>query len=95
MVALEELGVTPLFHVVDNEVRASGFDHAWFENDHDPVAALLDIPFTSVGSSSPCATSSSMASSPATAAWRSAFSSSARAGSPRAWRSSIGATTAA
>ena len=37
-------GVTPLFHIQDNETRPSALEDAWFEGDHEQYP-ILEMPF--------------------------------------------------
>jgi hypothetical protein len=43
-----EHGIVPLFHIIDNDQRASSLPDAWFEGD-DPVTAAAELPFAYVG----------------------------------------------
>jgi len=42
-------GIVPLFHIVDNDQRASLLPDCLFERDHDPFISAVEIPFTYMG----------------------------------------------
>lgn len=47
--AFVDHGITPIFHIQDGDVRASGLDEGWFEGDLDPLFGPLDFTFSHLG----------------------------------------------
>jgi predicted TIM-barrel fold metal-dependent hydrolase len=47
--AFVDNGITPVFHIQDGDVRASGLPEAWFEAEADPLFGPLDITFSHLG----------------------------------------------
>lgn len=42
-------GITPIFHIQDADIRASGLDDGWFPDDADPLFGALDMAFSHLG----------------------------------------------
>lgn len=47
--AFVDNGITPVFHIQDADVRASGLEAGWFVDDSDPHFGVLDFTFSHLG----------------------------------------------
>jgi predicted TIM-barrel fold metal-dependent hydrolase len=47
--AFEDLGIVPVTHIIEGEMRPSNLPEEWFETDTDHILSTLEIPFVHVG----------------------------------------------